>query len=119
MNAGFAGGFRLVLVPQQEPAQVLAAMSKEQASYWVGVPTMYWTLLEYARESEIDIAPMAAALRVCVSVGAPLPVPLLREFEDTLGVRVLEGYGLSETSPVACFNQVFKPSKPGTPGELM
>ena len=116
MNAGFAGGFRLVLVPQQEPAQVLAAMSKEQASYWVGVPTMYWTLLEYARESEIDIAPMAAALRVCVSVGAPLPVPLLREFEDTLGVRVLEGYGLSETSPVACFNQVFKPSKPGTVG---
>ena len=59
---------------------------------------------------------MAAALRVCVSVGAPLPVPLLREFEDTLGVRVLEGYGLSETSPVACFNQVFKPSKPGTVG---
>ena len=53
---------------------------------------------------------------VCVSGGAPMPLAVLQDFEKTFGVRVLEGYGLSETSPVACFNQLYRPSKPGTVG---
>src|SRR5581483_10924044 len=57
-----------------------------------------------------------AALRVCMSGGAAMPVAVLEDFERTFGVRVLEGYGLSETSPVACFNQVFLTPKPGTVG---
>jgi long-chain acyl-CoA synthetase len=73
-------------------------------------------LLHHARQQDIDTARVAASLRLCVSGGAPLPLALMHEFETAFGVRILEGYGLSETAPVACFNQVFRPSKPGTVG---
>jgi long-chain acyl-CoA synthetase len=116
MNAGIAGGFTLVLLPRFDPAAVLRAFTEEAVSYWVGVPTMYWVLLEHARKAQMDVASTAASLKACVSGGAPMPVQLLQDFERTFNVRVLEGYGLSETSPVACFNQVFLPSKPGTVG---
>jgi long-chain acyl-CoA synthetase len=51
-----------------------------------------------------------------VSGGAPMPLDVLRRFEQTFGVRILEGYGLSETAPVVCFNQLLRPTKPGTVG---
>jgi long-chain acyl-CoA synthetase len=117
MNAGLLGGFRLVLLPRFEPAAVLETMRREQVGIWIGVPTMYWTLLRHAAEAGVDVAPVAAHLRLCVSGGAPMPVEVMRRFEETFGVRVLEGYGLSETAPVACFNQLYRPSKPGTVGQ--
>jgi long-chain acyl-CoA synthetase len=116
MNAGLAGGFTLVLLPRFDPAAVLRAFADEAVSYWVGVPTMFWMLLQHARKEQIDAATAAASLKICVSGGAPMPGQLLQDFERMFDVRVLEGYGLSETSPVACFNQVFLPSKPGTVG---
>ena len=64
----------------------------------------------------MDTASIAASLRVCVSGGAPMPAEVLRRFEETFA-RILEGYGLSETSPVACFNQLHRPTKPGTVGQ--
>ena len=60
---------------------------------------------------------IARHLRLACSGGAPMPVEVMKQFEQTFGVRVLEGYGLSETSPVACFNQFQRPSKPGTVGQ--
>ena len=60
---------------------------------------------------------MAEHLRLCMSGGAPMPVEVMAAFEQTFGVRILEGYGLSETSPVATFNHVERPSKPGTVGQ--
>jgi long-chain acyl-CoA synthetase len=116
MNAGLAGGFTLVLLPRFDPAAVLKVMAAEAVSYWVAVPTMFWSLLQHARAHQIDLSPIAASLRVCGSGGAPLPVPIMQDFERAFGVRILEGYGLSETSPVASFNQVHRPSKPGTVG---
>jgi long-chain acyl-CoA synthetase len=116
MNAGLAGGFTLVLLPRFDPVGVLRAFADEAVSYWVGVPTMYWVLLQHVRKEQLDAAATAASLKICVSGGAPMPLQLLQDFERTFNVRVLEGYGLSETSPVACFNQVFLPSKPGTVG---
>ena len=56
-------------------------------------------------------------LRLAVSGGAPMPVELMKDFEQTFGVRIIEGYGLSETSPVASFNHLDRPSKPGTVGQ--
>lgn len=116
MNASLYGGFRMVLLPRFDPADVLATMHREKVSFWIGVPTMYWTLLKYIASENIDPAPIAEHLRLCISGGAPMPVEVMRQFERTFGVRVLEGYGLSETSPVACFNQIQRPSKPGTVG---
>jgi long-chain acyl-CoA synthetase len=116
MNAGISGGWTLVLLPRFDAAAVLRAFEAERVACWIGVPTMYWAVLKVAREQGLDVERLAASLRCCVSGGAPLPVALLHDFERTFGVRVLEGYGLSETSPVACFNQVQRPSKPGTVG---
>jgi long-chain acyl-CoA synthetase len=116
MNAGIAGGWTVVLLPRFDAAAVLRTFETEQVNCWVGVPTMYWALLQHARKEQLDVSRVAASLRCCVSGGAPMPLAVLQDFETTFNVRVLEGYGLSETSPVACFNQVFKPSKPGTVG---
>jgi long-chain acyl-CoA synthetase len=117
MNAGLAGGFRLILLPRFDAAAVFAGFENERVNCWVGVPTMYWALLQYGKQNNVDLKKATSSLRLCVSGGAPMPVPLMQEVEREFGVRILEGYGLSETSPVACFNQVFRASKPGTVGQ--
>ena len=116
MNAAISAGWTFVLLPRFEPAAVLQAFEAERIGCWVGVPTMYWTLLQHVRKEGIDVGRVAASLRCVVSGGAPMPAAVLQDFERTFGVRVLEGYGLSETSPVACFNQLHRPCKPGTVG---
>ena len=116
MNAGLSGGWTLVLLPRFDATAVLRAFADEQIGCWVGVPTMYWALLQHARQHALDVSKVAASLRCCVSGGAPMPVAVMQQFQDTFGVRILEGYGLSETSPVACFNQYQRPSKIGTVG---
>lgn len=116
MNAGVAGGWTMVLLPRFDAAAVLDAFAKERITSWVAVPTMYWALLRHARQRDVDVSQAVASLRVCVCGGAPMPMAVMQDVERTFQVRILEGYGLSETSPVACFNQVFRPSKPGTVG---
>jgi long-chain acyl-CoA synthetase len=116
MNACLYGGFRLVLLPRFDPAAVLAAFARERVGLWIGVPTMYWALLQHARTSGTDLSSAAASLRLCVSGGAPMPLEVLQDFERTFDTRVLEGYGLSETAPVVAFNQLQRATKPGTVG---
>lgn len=116
MNGGISAGMTLVLLPRFDPAAVVRTMVEEQINSWVAVPTMYWALLQHVRQANADISAIVQSLHICVSGGAPMPVALMQDFEKTFGVRILEGYGLSETSPVACFNQVQRPSKPGTVG---
>ena len=110
-------GGTLVLLPRFDPAALLATITAERITHWIGVPTMYWTLLKHARESNVDVSQIAGVLRLAVSGGAPMPVELMRDFEKTFGVRIVEGYGLSETAPVASFNHLERPSKPGTVGQ--
>ena len=112
-------GGTLVLLPRFDPAVLLGVMAAERITHWVGVPTMYWTLLRHAKESMSKAASSAEALglRLAVSGGAPMPVELMKDFEQTFGVRIIEGYGLSETAPVATFNHLDRPSKPGTVGQ--
>ena len=110
-------GGTLVLMPRFDPAALLAVIASERITHWIGVPTMYWTLLKHAKEHNIDVSQTAATLRLSVSGGAPMPVELMSDFEKMFGVRIIEGYGLSETSPVATFNHPDRPSKPGTVGQ--
>jgi long-chain acyl-CoA synthetase len=116
MNTSFYHGGTIALVPRFDPAAVLDTMVKEKANFFSGVPTMYWGLLNYAQQHNVDTAPIAEHLRLCSSGGAALPVEVLHAFEKTFGVVILEGYGLSETSPVATFNHRDLPRKPGSIG---
>jgi len=79
---------------------------------FLGVPTMYAAMLNQPDHERYDLG----ALRTCVSGGQSLPVELLRGFEEAFGCKILEGYGLSETSPVACQNRPDRERKPGSIG---
>jgi long-chain acyl-CoA synthetase len=117
MTTNLYGGGTVVLLARFDPAAVIETMKREQVNVWTGVPTMYWALLRYAEANQVDLSDVRANLRVTTSGGAPMPVEVMREFSEVFGVRVLEGYGLSETSPLATFNHLQLPSKPGTVGQ--
>jgi long-chain acyl-CoA synthetase len=119
MNTNMYAGSRTVLLPRFEPKATLEAMEREKVNFWVGVPTMYWALLKYVEETGYDISRIREHMKVPTSGGAPMPVEVMKEFEQVFGLRILEGYGLSETSPLACFNHFERPSKPGTVGQAI
>ncbi|AWB91051.1 long-chain-fatty-acid--CoA ligase [Aeromicrobium chenweiae] len=102
-NGAFAFGGTVVMLPRFEAKPALDLMLREKVTFFAGVPTMYWGLLA-ALDDSIDVKTLAANLRVAVSGGAALPAAIHKEFKDRFGVTILEGYGLSETSPVASFS---------------
>ena len=114
MNVAVRRGATMVLQPRFEPAEALRLMAKEKVTVFAGVPTMYWALL--SDQGTVPPEEIAANLHTCVSGGASLPLEVLKGFEAKYGVKVLEGYGLSETSPAATFNQPDRPTKPGSVG---
>jgi long-chain acyl-CoA synthetase len=114
LNAAIAAGACLTLVPRFIPGAVLDVLARHRVTVFEGVPAMYVALLA-AAEAMTDL-PRFDALRVCVSGGAALPVEVLHGFEKVFECAVLEGYGLSETSPVASFNHPGRPRKPGSIG---
>lgn len=107
-NGAFAFGGTVVMLPRFEAHAALGLMGKEKVTYFAGVPTMYWGLLgalEDVRAAQgIDVEELAKNLRVAAAGGAALPVEVHKEFQKRFGVTILEGYGLSETSPVASFS---------------
>ncbi len=116
MIVGFRGGSTLVLVPRFDPEAVLALMERENVTMFAGVPTMYWALLNYPDADKFDLKKIAGNLKLAGSGGASLPLEVLRAFEEKYQVPILEGYGLSETSPVVTFNHLDKERKPGSVG---
>ncbi|QGN49745.1 long-chain-fatty-acid--CoA ligase [Micromonospora sp. WMMD558] len=116
MNAGFYSGATLVLLPRFDAGTALALMQRERVTFFAGVPTMYWGLLSAGLET-VDVAAIAGNLRMAVSGGAALPVEILEQVEKVYGVKIREGYGLSETSPVASFNHPGREAKPGSIGQ--
>ena len=119
LNASVATAGTLTLLPRFDPAKALDIVQRDGVTIFEGVPTMYAAMLHHPDDQGSDAA-KAATLRVCVSGGAALPVEILRGFEEKFGCMILEGYGLSETSPVASFNhpdRVRKPGSIGTPVE--
>ena len=115
LNASVAGGSCLTLLPKFDPQQALDLVARDGVTIFLGVPTMYMALLAAAGRDE-RAADKTRTVRLGVSGGSSLPVEVLRGVEETLGMRVLEGYGLSETSPVASFNHPDAPSKAGSVG---
>jgi long-chain acyl-CoA synthetase len=112
LNTAIAAGASLSVLPRFDPAQALRLVADHRATVFAGVPTMYSALLHVPNRGDFDVS----ALRVSVSGGAAMPVEVLRQFEGAFGCIVLEGYGLSETSPVASFNHPDQERKPGSIG---
>jgi long-chain acyl-CoA synthetase len=92
-------------------------MDREDVTFFAGVPTMYWGLLGALDGSGVDVAKLADRMRVAVAGGSALPVEVHKEFERRFGVTILEGYGLSETSPVASFSVWGEPARVGSIGK--
>jgi long-chain acyl-CoA synthetase len=114
LNAVVGSGASLTLLARFDPGKALEVVERDRVTVFEGVPTMYVAMLNHPGRGAVDVG----SLRLCVSGGAALPVEVLRGFEDAFGCVILEGYGLSETSPVASFNhpdQVRKPGSIGTP----
>ncbi|MDX1686810.1 MAG: long-chain fatty acid--CoA ligase [Candidatus Promineifilaceae bacterium] len=116
MNGGFYTRATLSLLPRFDPDAALAIMDRDDVTFFAGVPTMYWALLNYPEADKYDLDKIARNLRLAVSGGSAMPVEVLKAFENRFNVKILEGYGLSETSPVATFNRVDLPAKPGSVG---
>ncbi|MUM34216.1 long-chain fatty acid--CoA ligase, partial [Mycolicibacterium sp. CBMA 361] len=115
MHAGFSTAATLHLVPRFDAGHVVALMAEEDITFFAGVPTMWWGLLQ-ALTDGVAVSRIAKNLRVGMSGGASLPVELIKEVNDRLGVRILEAYGLSETSPLATVGDLDAPACPGSIG---
>jgi long-chain acyl-CoA synthetase len=112
LNVAVASGACLTLLPRFDAEHALKIIAGHHVTVFEGVPTMYVALLHQPNRADFD----TSSLRMCISGGAALPVEVLRGFEEAYGVPVLEGYGLSETSPVASFNHPDREQKPGSIG---
>jgi long-chain acyl-CoA synthetase len=99
-NATIRGAGTMVLMPRFEPLAAAQLIAKHRVRFFAGVPTMYFALLHHP-----EVTPaMLATLGYCASGGAAMPVEVMNTFDRRFGTDILEGYGLSETSPVASFN---------------
>ncbi|RBP95846.1 long-chain acyl-CoA synthetase [Cytobacillus firmus] len=112
INVPIICGATILIVPKFIPSEVFRISRNYKATVFAGVPTMYNFLLHYPEADPSDLQ----SLRLCVSGGASMPLTLLENFEKKYNVQISEGYGLSEASPVTCFNPLDRPRKPGSVG---
>lgn len=113
LNRTVANGGMIVMLPRFDAAQTLAAITRTKATSLPGVPTMYRALLDHPKTKTTDFS----SLRVCISGGAPLPQEVKRDFEAATGAKLIEGYGLSESSGVLTTNPYESEGVPGTIGQ--
>ncbi len=112
MNLAFRAGATVVLMPRFDGDTALTIMNEQQISIFIGVPTMYMALLA-AADQNAERPP----LRYGCSGGSAIPVAVIEKFRQVFNAEIHEGYGLTETSPVATFNHVGVPPRPGTVGQ--
>jgi long-chain acyl-CoA synthetase len=112
LNAAVSAGACLTLIPRFEPGKALEIIARDGVTLFDGVPTMYHAMLNHPDHESAD----TSTLRMCISGGSAMPVEVMREFERAFDCIILEGYGLSETSPVASFNHPDRERKPGSIG---
>jgi long-chain acyl-CoA synthetase len=113
LNRTIAAGGEMVLLPRFDAGQVLAAIERTAATSIIGVPTMYQALLDHSRIRAADLT----SLRAAISGGAPMPAGLGARFEEATAVRLIEGYGLTESAGVVSTNPYEGLNKSGTIGQ--
>jgi long-chain acyl-CoA synthetase len=112
LNSAVLAGACLTLIPRFDGAKALKVIGRDHVTIFEGVPTMYSGMLHAPDRENADLS----TLRACISGGSAMPVEVMKAFEKEFDCIILEGYGLSETSPVACFNRPNMQRKPGTIG---
>jgi long-chain acyl-CoA synthetase len=112
LNSCVRVGACLTLLPRFDAAKAIEILQRDRVTTFLGVPTMYAAILHDPARASFD----PSALELCVSGGAAMPVEVLRAFEDEFGCKVLEGYGLSETTAIASFNRPDRERRAGTIG---
>jgi long-chain acyl-CoA synthetase len=112
LNAAVKSGALLTLIPRFDAAKALDVVVRDRVTVLEGVPTMYAAMLHSPDADDTDMS----SLRTCITGGAPMPVEILKAFERKFDCEIYEGYGLSETAPIACFNQPGHQRRPGTIG---
>ncbi|MEM6967135.1 MAG: long-chain fatty acid--CoA ligase [Bacteroidota bacterium] len=115
MNSGVYRGAHNILLPRFDASAVFGLMQKHEVTIFAGVPTMYWGMVNFDPK-DFDLEKITTNLRVCFSGGASLPVQVLKDFEAKFNVPIMEGYGMSEGSPVVTFNHLDRERKPGSIG---
>lgn len=115
LNHAVAAGASIAMVPRFDSAQVLQTIQKYRTTGFPGVPTMFQALLDHPDLAKTDLS----SLKVCISGGAPMPGPVHEKFEAVTGVRLVEGYGLTESSGVVSVNPYEGTRKRGTIGQLV
>ena len=116
MNVGFYTGSTISLLPRFDAGAALAIMDRDNVTFFAGVPTMYWAMLNQPGTEQLDLEKISDNLRLSVSGGAAMPLDVMRAFEEKFSVKIQEGYGLSETSPLVSFNRLDRERKPGSVG---
>jgi long-chain acyl-CoA synthetase len=112
LNGGIHARAMISMIPRFDPDKALEIIERDKITLFQGVPTMYNGMLHASNKDDAD----TSTLRVCMSGGSAMPEEVMRNFEKQFGCKVLEGYGLSETSPVASFNHPDKENKAGSIG---
>jgi long-chain acyl-CoA synthetase len=112
MNSAVSVGATVTMLPRFDPDKALEIIERDKVTLFQGVPTMYNAMLHSESCDSAD----CSSLRICMSGGAAMPAELMRAFEEKFDCMILEGYGLSETSPVASFNHPDRERKPGSIG---
>ncbi|NNC59957.1 MAG: long-chain fatty acid--CoA ligase [Erythrobacter sp.] len=115
LNHAVATGASIAMVPRFETGQVLKTIATHGCTGFPGVPTMFQAMLDHPDLAKTDLS----SLKVCISGGAPMPAPIHARFEEITGVRLVEGYGLTESAGVVSVNPYEGTRKRGTIGQVL
>ena len=111
-NASIALGGSFTVMARFEPGKAFDIIARDKVTFFAGVPTMYFALLHHEGDEKQDLSTVQQAF----TGGAPMPVEVMEAFEKKFDIKLQEGFGLSETSPVASFGRLDKPRKAGSIG---
>lgn len=112
MNLSIMSGYTLVLIPRPEPETLMKAIADNAVSIFPAVPTMFVGMINHPKRAKFDLS----SLKLCVSGAAPCPVDVIQQFEAATGAQIVEGFGISEASPVTHINPIGGVNKPGSIG---
>ena len=112
MNLSIQLKIPMIMVPKFDAHEVLSLIERYKVTFFPGVPTMYVALIQALKKKKYDMSSIVAS----ISGGAPLPLEVIKEFKEVAGAQVVEGYGLSEASPVTHVNPIGGKVKAGSIG---